>query len=101
MVRDLAHKLSPFIFLDFHGHSCKKNVFMYGPDYGVDHKNFLSARILPKLISKATNAFRYYGCNFRISEQKMNAARSIILRNHGVEYAYTIESSSFAYGRKN
>jgi len=101
MVRDIAHKFNPFIFLDFHGHSGKKNVFMYGPDYGVDHRNFLSSRILPKLISKVTNAFRYYGCLFKISETKINTARSIMLKNHGVEYVYTIESSSFAYGRRS
>lgn len=29
----MAAKNNPQIFLDFHGHSAKKNVFIYGPDY--------------------------------------------------------------------
>jgi len=76
--------------MDFHGHSGKKNVFMYGPDYSVSHPNYLSCRLLPKLISKATNAFRYYACVFRISEIKTNAARSIMLRKYSVPYSFTI-----------
>ena len=73
---------------------------MYGPDYGVDHKHYLPCRILPKLVSKATKAFRYYSCIFRISSCKVNAARSIMLKEYNVSFAYTIEASSHAYGPK-
>lgn len=27
-------------YLDFHGHSVKKNVFAYGPEYSISHKNY-------------------------------------------------------------
>jgi hypothetical protein len=59
-----------FIYLDFHGHSVKKNVFAYGPEYAISHKNYYEARIIPKLISTKTNMFRYYSCSFKISESK-------------------------------
>lgn len=74
---------------------------MYGPDYGVDHKNYLQCRILPKFISKMTPIFRYYSCVFRISNNKITTGRAIMLREHNVTYAFTIESSSFSYGTKN
>ena len=28
------------MFLDFHGHSIKKNVFMYGPEFPIIDKNY-------------------------------------------------------------
>lgn len=28
------------IYLDLHGHSVKKNVFMYGPDFNIQHSNY-------------------------------------------------------------
>jgi hypothetical protein len=28
------------MFLDFHGHSIKKNVFMYGPEYPITEKYY-------------------------------------------------------------
>jgi len=80
MVRKIAQEINPLIFLDFHGHSTKKNVFMYGPNYPIDHRNYLASRIFPKIVSKITTAFRYYSCIFKISECKINTARSLLLR---------------------
>jgi hypothetical protein len=42
------------VFMDFHGHSVKKNVFIYGPEYGICESNYYKTRILPKLISNKT-----------------------------------------------
>ena len=78
IVRKLAQKTNPFIFLDFHGHSAKKNVFMYGPNYSIDHKHYLTSRIYPKIISKLSKAFRFYSCVFKISESKINTGRSLM-----------------------
>lgn len=80
LVRSLAEKHHPLVYLDFHGHSAKKNVFMYGPNYGVDHRYFLTCRLFPKIISKLTETFRYYSCIFKISECKANASRSVMIR---------------------
>lgn len=58
------------IYLDFHGHSVKKNAFAYGPEYSIIHKNYYESRLIPKMISHKTDLFRYYSCIFKISEQK-------------------------------
>ena len=41
-------------FIDMHGHSRKKNVFMYGPEYPIHDNRYLQMRILPKLMSEQT-----------------------------------------------
>ena len=43
-----------FAFIDMHGHSIKKNVFLYGPDYPVWDTNYLKCRILSKLLDEKT-----------------------------------------------
>ena len=71
--KDLVTKLlqqygeNMFAFIDMHGHSVKKNVFIYGPDYSIWDPNYLKCRILPKLLDEKTSMFRYYGCIFRVS----------------------------------
>lgn len=39
------------IFLDLHGHSVKKNVFAYGPEYPIFDINYFKCRLMPKLLS--------------------------------------------------
>jgi cytosolic carboxypeptidase protein 2/3 len=90
MIRSLATKFKPFMFLDFHGHSSRKNIFTYGPDYSIDNRYFLPSRVFPKLISKYTKSFRYYSCNFRITGDKVNTGRAVMLRNHQVIYSFTV-----------
>ena len=78
------------MFIDFHGHSAKRNVFLYGPDYKIEDKNYLSSRMFPKIISKKTQAFRYYACSFKISQAKNTTGRAVLLREHDVPFSFTI-----------
>jgi murein tripeptide amidase MpaA len=39
-------------FIDMHGHSRKKNVFMYGPQFPIHDNRYLKMRVLPKLMSE-------------------------------------------------
>ena len=55
------------MFLDFHGHSQKKNTFMYGPEFPIIEKYYYEARIFPKLLGNITPMFRYYSCIFKIN----------------------------------
>ena len=80
IVRRLAEDYKPETFIDFHGHSSKKNVFIYGPDYKLEDRNYLMCRFFPKLISKQTEAFRYYSCLFKISNCKVTTGRAIMLK---------------------
>ena len=64
------------MFLDFHGHSRKKNTFFYGPAYSLSHPNYLKCRVLPRVIEKINCSFRYYSCNFSINESKKSTGRA-------------------------
>ena len=86
-----------FIYLDFHGHSIKKNVFAYGPEYPIIHKNYYESRMIPKLISCKTNTFRYYSCIFKIAEAKETTGRAIFMKNLRIPFTFTIEASNGSY----
>lgn len=75
-------------FLDFHGHSVKKNVFLYGPEYEIWENNYYKTRIFPKIMASKTEIFRYYSCLFRIADFKRATARAVLLNT--IPHCYTI-----------
>lgn len=81
------------MYFDFHGHSRKKNTFFYGPAYQISHPNYLKSRILPKIVEKIDNTFRYYSCNFNISEGKKTTGRALMFESLNIPFTYTVESS--------
>jgi hypothetical protein len=85
------------MFLDFHGHSTKKNTFMYGPEFPIVERYYYEARIFPKLLGNATPMFRYYSCIFKINEFKETTARAVLLRRLAIPLSYTIETSNGSY----
>jgi hypothetical protein len=88
------------MFLDLHGHSVKKNVFIYGPEYPISDNSYYECRELPRLLSNITSMFRFYSCIFKISFCKDTTARAIINRTVPVTNCYTIEASNgFYYDR--
>lgn len=82
-------------FFDLHGHSVKKNVFIYGPEYEIWESNYYKTRIFPKILANKTDMFRYYSCIFRVAEFKRATARAVILKN--IPHCYTIEASTGFY----
>lgn len=100
-LKELASKLKGefkgrlMFFFDLHGHSVKKNVFLYGPEYDIWETNYYKTRIFPKIIANKTPMFRYYSCLFRVSEFKRTTARAVLLRT--VPHCYTIEASAGFY----
>ena len=82
-------------FLDMHGHSVKKNVFLYGPGYEIWETSYYKTRIFPKIISMKTEIFRYYSCVFRIADFKRTTARAVLLGY--IPHCYTFEASVGSY----
>lgn len=90
------------MFLDFHGHSQKKNAFLYGPEYPISDLRYLKCKVLPKLISLKTEMFRFYSCSFRIPEDKLSTGRAFMFLNLKIPYTYTIEcSNGFFYNSES
>lgn len=86
-----------FGYIDFHAHSTKKCVFIYGPYYPLHDDRYVRVRILAKLLAERTQMFRYPACKFRTEPDKVNAARFVISREFDVMNSLTLESSFYAY----
>ena len=78
LIRNFIKHRKIFLYFDFHGHSRKKNTFMYGPVYSLGHPNNYKSRILPKIIESINNGFRYHSCSFNISESKKSKPDSLL-----------------------
>ncbi|KAL2724042.1 cytosolic carboxypeptidase 1-like isoform X1 [Vespula squamosa] len=91
----------PHVFVDYHGHSRRKNVFLFGcsrssswsaadrakPDQPVQYL------ILPHLMQRVSPAFALPLCSFKVERNKESTARVAIWRQLGVSKSYTMESS--------
>ncbi|XP_066585231.1 cytosolic carboxypeptidase 1-like isoform X3 [Prorops nasuta] len=91
----------PHVFVDYHGHSRRKNVFLFGcsrsgswsaadrtkPDQPVQYL------MLPHLMQKTSPAFALPLCSFKVERNKESTARVVIWRQLGVSRSYTMESS--------
>ncbi|XP_073917593.1 cytosolic carboxypeptidase 4 isoform X2 [Castor canadensis] len=95
----------PIVFCDFHGHSQRKNVFLYGcstketlwqAGCTVGASTLLedvSYRTLPKILDKLAPAFTMSSCSFLVEKSRASTARVVVWREMGVSRSYTMESS--------
>jgi len=81
----------PLLFCDFHGHSRRRNVFMFGCDDRWAHGT--PGRLFPYLLSRTTTDFAFGSCSFKISRAKANCARVAMARDLPLAFSYTIEAS--------
>jgi hypothetical protein len=87
-------------YFDLHGHSRKKNAFMYGCEYsGNDsrHTNFL-LRSLPGLFGCLNSIFKFSNCSFKLEKSKEKTGRVVCFKELGIMHSFTLETSF--YGRE-
>ncbi|XP_016065049.1 PREDICTED: cytosolic carboxypeptidase 4 [Miniopterus natalensis] len=95
----------PVVFCDFHGHSQKKNVFVYGCSIQETLWQAASAggasavledvsyRTLPQILDELAPAFTMSSCSFLVEKSRASTARVVVWREMGVSRSYTMESS--------
>lgn len=103
----------PLVFCDFHGHSRKKNVFIYGchnPSTDIPFTMVTSGsesdssivgegikdtnhRTLPKVLHSIAPAFSLQSCSFVVESTKESTGRVVVWRELGIVCSYTMESS--------
>ncbi|KAJ4940489.1 hypothetical protein JOQ06_026789 [Pogonophryne albipinna] len=106
LLQYLAHiQRAPLVYCDYHGHSRKKNVFMYGCSVketvwqsnisatSSDLQEDLGYRALPKILSQIAPAFSMGSCSFVVERSKESTARVVVWREIGVQRSYTMEST--------
>jgi hypothetical protein len=84
-------------FIDIHGHSRKKSIFIYGPHFPLHSERYLKMRVLPQLLSERSPFFRLPSCKFRIQKSKLKAARVVLFREFNIMNCFTLEASFHGY----
>jgi murein tripeptide amidase MpaA len=64
LIKTTSKEREVVLFCDFHGHSRKKNIFMYGNSAKYDTK--YRERIFPFILEKNSEVFSYYDCAFSV-----------------------------------
>ncbi|KAJ3244110.1 Cytosolic carboxypeptidase 1 [Chytriomyces hyalinus] len=82
----------PLICCDFHGHSRKKNVFLFGCENGVGVNEGIE-KIFPSLMATLSPVFDANSCKYTVEKSKESTARIVMWREMGVVSSYTLESS--------
>ena len=80
-------------FVDMHGHSRKKNVFIYGPQYPLSSDKYYRSRLIPKLLAEETSKFRYHSCQFKYEHAKRKTARIVLNQELDIMNCFTFEAS--------
>ncbi|XP_060741894.1 cytosolic carboxypeptidase 4 isoform X1 [Tachysurus vachellii] len=96
---------TPLVFCDYHGHSRKKNVFLYGcsvketlwqsgsPINTASLKEDPGYRTIAKTLDRIAPAFSFNNCNFLVEKSRASTARVVVWREMEVLRSYTMEST--------
>lgn len=94
MMREFGMERDIVMFVDFHGHSRKKNIFMYGCTNLKNRRERLEVKIFPKLVSAmAKNHFSFTDCSFNLSASKDSTARVVAFQELRILNSFTLEAS--------
>ncbi|XP_045147052.1 cytosolic carboxypeptidase 2 [Echinops telfairi] len=92
MIKRLLEEREVLLYCDFHGHSRKNNIFLYGCNSD-DRKYWLHERVFPLMLSKnVPEKFSFHSCNFKVQKCKEGTGRVVMWRM-GILYSYTMEST--------
>lgn len=85
---------------DFHGHSRKNNVFMYGcvsqsQVDGVSLAQNQLMHLVPDAISQICPIFSIKDCKFALEREKETTARIVLYKELGIINSYTLETTFF------
>ena len=82
-----------FLYVDVHGHSRKKNVFMYG--CRSKNPTEKAMKVFPLIMSKNHWSFSYEDCNFNVQKDKESTGRVVVNREFDILNSFTLEASLF------
>eukprot|EP01112_Ceratiomyxa_fruticulosa_P004461 TRINITY_DN15001_c0_g1_i1.p1 TRINITY_DN15001_c0_g1~~TRINITY_DN15001_c0_g1_i1.p1 ORF type:complete len:574 (+),score=117.05 TRINITY_DN15001_c0_g1_i1:185-1723(+) len=94
MIKSFIQERELVLYMDLHGHSRKKNVFMYGCEnpIGGPIKRF-QEMIFPRLLELSCPIFSFADSTFHIQKSKESTARVVVRREFGIINSYTLEAS--------
>jgi len=101
MIEDLMQDREVVLFCDLHGHSRKKNVFLFGCDSRYWNRKLnsgpapvaLAERVFPMLMEENSQSFAFHKCRFKVQKSKSSTGRVVTWRQMGIHNSYTVEAS--------
>lgn len=90
LVRSFAKEREVILFCDLHGHSRRKNVFMYGNNIREEPH---ATRVFPYIMSKLCDFFSFEQSRFSISKTKEGTARVAMFKELNIANVFTMEAS--------
>ena len=91
LIKNLQNERDVLLFVDLHGHSRKKNIFMYGNSTKGDTRH--RERIFPYMLEKQAEVFRYLDCAFSVQRSKEGTGRVVAWKELNIQNAFTLEAS--------
>nr|XP_045017454.1 cytosolic carboxypeptidase 2 isoform X1 [Jaculus jaculus] len=92
MIKRVLDEREILLYCDFHGHSRKNNIFLYGCNTK-DCQHWLHERVFPLMLSKnAPDKFSFRSCNFKVQKSKEGTGRVVMWRM-GILNSYTLETT--------
>ena len=87
------------LFTDLHGHSIKKNCFMFGcqasgSSVEVDSVN-AAIQAFPLIFTNTNRYGSFKDCKFSLAKEKESTARIVVFKQLGIVNSYTLESTFY------
>ncbi|CAF3828529.1 unnamed protein product [Rotaria magnacalcarata] len=93
MIKRFMNETELVLYCDFHGHSRKQNVFVYGCENKHLPNERLKERIFPAMLSKNDPAkFSYNSSKFKVQKHKEGTGR-VVMWSLGIKNSYTLEAT--------
>lgn len=92
LVKAFSKERTVDFICDLHGHSKKKNIFMYGCNIPEEPE---LTRSIPYIISKFSPYFHYPSCSFKMQKSKEATMRISLFKETKIPLVYTLEASFF------
>jgi cytosolic carboxypeptidase protein 2/3 len=85
-----------YCYVDCHGHSRKKNAFMYGwnSKCAIGYSKYRE-KAIPFMLSKNSESFSFKDCNFTVQKTREGTARFVVHNEYNVVNSFTLEASFF------
>lgn len=87
---DLANDREMILYCDLHGHSRRKNVFIYG---NTNNQIQEEVKLFPFIMSKICPDFWYKYSKFKVQRHKQSTARIAMWKNLPTDNVFTLEAS--------
>ena len=102
LLEETSKERSILLYCDLHGHSRKKNSFIYGCNRAANggFNSWTKVRLLPRILARLNHVFDITSCKFKVEKGKLGTGRVVVWKDFGVTNSFTLENSfhGFDYG---